>query len=552
MNKFLKYFKPQFAVKEEEFFKNQISAFMIFGSCLLCMVYIVFGYHYSQPVILYTNLFLSITYVVLFLCMHTQYTKIVKLIFIVVASSGLLYEATNYPKNALFNILYSVVFFLIFIIFDSNSIKEVSFAVIYMICSYLYLEFYFIHHDFSTLSDNPTMMNIVVLNAIMFAGGLISIGYYYVDTNKQIFESISEKETHLEAILENSQNAIWAVDNNLNIITYNENFAKFCEITESKRPVIGEPILKHLSKRILSANEWNKRCSIAMTGKKITEELSFTYEGNQIFVEVSLFPIKTKKGDLKGIAFFGKDVTKRKNSTTVLIKKNEELVKANEELDRLVYRASHDLKAPLMSVLGLINITEMELKDNAQPLAKNFEMMRKSVTRLDSFIKDMIDLSRNSRLPVIFESFNFETFIKDTISTLQYYENAPFIKIDTKINYPFEFYTDTKRIEIIINNLISNAIKYHNVNQENPWIKIEVNGTAQELQFVVEENGRGIPHEHLEKIFDMFYRADHNAKGSGIGLYIVKETILKLGGTIEVMSAEGRGSKFIVILPNKK
>ncbi len=103
---------------------------------------------------------------------------------------------------------------------------------------------------------------------------------------------------------------------------------------------------------------------------------------------------------------------------------------------------------------------------------------------------------------------------------------------------------------MVINNLISNALRYHNREQDNPYLKITVNTTHKQAEIHVEDNGQGIDEKHLEHIFTMFYRANKNSGGSGIGLYIVKEAIEKLGGTIKIESQLHVGTRFIIIIPN--
>jgi signal transduction histidine kinase len=129
-----------------------------------------------------------------------------------------------------------------------------------------------------------------------------------------------------------------------------------------------------------------------------------------------------------------------------------------------------------------------------------------------------------------------------------------FTKIRKIINIyqPDIFYTSATRIEILFNNLISNAIKYADVLKEDPYLQIEVNCRPDGASIRVTDNGEGIPEQSRAKIFDMFYRASGKGTGSGLGLYIVKEAIQKIGGTIVVNSEFGKGTEFVVEVPNLK
>jgi len=112
------------------------------------------------------------------------------------------------------------------------------------------------------------------------------------------------------------------------------------------------------------------------------------------------------------------------------------------------------------------------------------------------------------------------------------------------------FYTSATRVDIILNNLFSNAIKYADLRKEEPFLKVQMKIDADQAEIRISDNGEGINSEALPKIFDMFYRASGSGSGSGLGLYIVKEAIHKLQGTISVQSEFGKATEFIVIIPN--
>lgn len=242
------------------------------------------------------------------------------------------------------------------------------------------------------------------------------------------------------------------------------------------------------------------------------------------------------------------DITEKKKSEELLKSKNEELKKINEELDRFVYSASHDLRAPLTSLLGLINIAQSDRYING--IAEHLELMRKSVLKLDSFIIDIINYSRNARLDLEVEEIDLKALVVDTMDNLQYVASTE--KIEKRINIvqKVPLYSDSKRIIILLNNLISNAIRYHNLILDNPYIEVKGKVTKKKARIDVIDNGKGIGKQYLNNIFAMFFRASDDSKGSGLGLYIVKETVAKLNGKISVTSEVGEGSTFSIIIPN--
>jgi PAS domain S-box-containing protein len=229
------------------------------------------------------------------------------------------------------------------------------------------------------------------------------------------------------------------------------------------------------------------------------------------------------------------DLTQRNES-------QELLKKRSEELEKFVYSTSHDLRAPLRSILGLIFIIQQETDQAA--ISTYLDMIRSSVSRMDNFIKELVDISRNSRQPINKEEVNLEEVVTEIFDSLRFTPGAEKIELTLNVQQDRPFYSDSGRVKVILNNLISNAIAYHRTGQENPFIKVQANVTNKFCHIEVIDNGRGIQKEHQAKIFDMFYRASDDSRGSGLGLYIVKEAVNKLNGDIRIKSVWGEGSTF--------
>ena len=244
---------------------------------------------------------------------------------------------------------------------------------------------------------------------------------------------------------------------------------------------------------------------------------------------------------MTGIAVFSRDITERKRA-------ENELLRTNFELDTFVYRASHDMRAPLRSVLGLVNLLQMESDEEQRQ--EYLRLIEKSVDRLDSFFSDLLNFSRNSRLGLVSEPVDFRRIIKDSWQTLQYLENASSIQLVKEVRVSDDFHSDVSRIEIILQNLFSNAIKYHK-SVPGSRVRVAVTADRRQARITVEDNGKGIEHQYLDKIFDMFFRAALGTPGSGLGLYITKQVIEKLGGTISVASELGIGTRFSITIPNR-
>jgi signal transduction histidine kinase len=227
------------------------------------------------------------------------------------------------------------------------------------------------------------------------------------------------------------------------------------------------------------------------------------------------------------------------NLETMVQERTQELRKRNTELDNFVYSVSHDLRAPIASVLGLLNLAR---KDNDSTMKDVYlDKITNSALQQDSFIREILDQSRNSRLEVNRDEILFETLIDETFNQLKFATaTGTVVEKVVKVKQDGSFYSDRWRLKVILNNLISNSIRYRN--GHDPVIKVNVNITDHKAVVEIEDNGRGIPKEHIAKVYQMFYRATDDGAGSGLGLYIVKETMDKLHGQIIIESEEGRGT----------
>src|SRR5258706_8923810 len=177
--------------------------------------------------------------------------------------------------------------------------------------------------------------------------------------------------------------------------------------------------------------------------------------------------------------------------------------------------------------------------ENPSPdINQYLELMKRSVLKLDSFIRDIISYSRNARLPLNKQPVSFDALIESIWADHQYSPNVDKFKFLLVNTMHSEFRSDETRLKIIFNNLISNAIKFHRL-EPPPFIKISATESPEYFEFRVEDNGIGISPSLKDKIFDMFFRATETVQGSGLGLYILKETLSRLEGTVKVESVLG-------------
>lgn len=241
-------------------------------------------------------------------------------------------------------------------------------------------------------------------------------------------------------------------------------------------------------------------------------------------------------------------VNKLKRSKTETEETNKNLTIVNKELDKFVYSASHDLRSPISSLKGLIEI--MNTENNVTQLRAYLALMNQNLDKQDQFIKDIIEYSRNKKAKIAITKVSLIQTIDDAISQNQYRHGAKKININKTLNID-SIHSDALRLKIIINNLLTNAIKYSDIEKENCYITINTYEDEEGNKIVISDNGIGIKPEYQNKIFDMFFVTNNNNKGTGLGLYLVKDAIKTLNGTIEITSKINIGTKFTINLPKK-
>lgn len=239
---------------------------------------------------------------------------------------------------------------------------------------------------------------------------------------------------------------------------------------------------------------------------------------------------------------------KLKIANSRVLKQNNDLVKVNNELDSFVYKASHDLRAPLVSVMGLISI--MRQTKNESELSSYMDMQEKSILKLDLHIRDILDLSKNARVEIQKQSFDIEKLVLECYKNLENFQTDRKIELVLNTTGSPIILSDKARWTTILDNVLSNSIKYYDMSKENSVIKVEINHTKEHKILVsVKDNGVGIIQNQLSKVFNMYHRAHSTSFGSGLGLYIVKEMIEKMGGEVRITSEYGQFTQLTIDLP---
>lgn len=236
-------------------------------------------------------------------------------------------------------------------------------------------------------------------------------------------------------------------------------------------------------------------------------------------------------------------------TNSLLVAKNKELQSAYDELGKFAYSITHDVRGPLLSVIGALDLARNI--DNISDLRELMELMSESVKKLDEYIRSTHEYYKFKRGALHFEEINFNKVLNDIAALFRIAGHTKNISFTTEVVQNEPFYSDEMSIKMILNNLVSNAYNYQRKDASDKFVNVSIKVIDDNAEIIVKDNGIGIHESHVSNIFTMFYRATSEENGSGLGLYNVKDALEKLNGTIEVSSVVNSGSVFKVIIPGK-
>lgn len=291
------------------------------------------------------------------------------------------------------------------------------------------------------------------------------------------------------------------------------------------------PIEKREAWQLCLQDNWKSRSS---------EITLLNHNGQEIHFDVTVTN-HVSHDAIRGMVVFLHDITKRKRA-------HHELVKTNNQLDQFIFKTIHDLQAPLHSAIGLASLAE---NSRADERSHYISMIKGSLEKLDQFIVELHGFLRNDKLEIRNDFIDLNRLIGEEIDSMRNLPDAKDMRIKLNLEQSVDLYSDILRVKTILTNIISNSIKYRDRNKEQLEIKINARISENEFTISIEDNGMGIDEKYLDKIFEMYFRVNTNLRGTGLGLYIVKDTIDRLNGKVAVESQPGKGTTFTVTLPNR-
>jgi signal transduction histidine kinase len=351
------------------------------------------------------------------------------------------------------------------------------------------------------------------------------------------------EQRHL-AIINSTPNSFLLFDPSYRIMSFNTAATKSWRYFTGLNIEVGTDYKKVVPKELLGKFENLARQSLQ--GGKAEEYLSWEHEDNHYRLKVNFAPALDREGKIFGFTLLIEDVSELYHANQTLRAKNLDLEQGNRELDKFVYSISHDLRAPLSSMMGLVNLIE-----NAQQLPETkiyAKMLQDAAESMDSYIRNILEYSRNKRFEIDLEEVDLEELFRDLEQKFKFIPGYRELNFETDLSLK-RIHSDPYRMEIILNNLISNAIKYRDIAKSKSWCKVSISERGEQYEIKVADNGIGIPKAKQANLFDMFFKVQSDHPGSGLGLYILKEVVNNLGGEIEVQSKEKKGSTFSILLP---
>jgi PAS domain S-box-containing protein len=373
-------------------------------------------------------------------------------------------------------------------------------------------------------------------------GEVTSIFGIFQDITQEVdtYQSLKESNDFLKLVMNNIPDMLFVKDKDFKIVKANEAFISAYPEQERDK-IIGYTTVEKYNKN--EAQEFLKQDKVALKdGFSETEELINFPNGKT----VTLYTKKVRFNDIDqnphvlGIA---RDITELKETQNALIS-------VNEELEEFAYRTSHDLRSPLVSSISLLNIIKQYItEENREKAVTGIDAVRNSLIELETLVEDILNLTKVKKIEEENVVIDFKELITSALKKFEGIDNYKRVNIHTNIDLEKTLISKKNRLVLIIENLISNAIKYQDTEKKKPFLKISVLENKNHVELIVEDNGLGIPERNQKQLFSMFKRFHPKVSfGSGLGLYMLKKSVDIINSRI-IFENTGQGSKFKVMIP---
>jgi PAS domain S-box-containing protein len=364
-----------------------------------------------------------------------------------------------------------------------------------------------------------------------------------ISDRKQAEQELRDNQAKLQAIVDNTVDGLITIDEKGYIETFNRACEqifgyKFSEVMgQNVKILMPAPYHGEHDGYLKNYHETGTKKIIGM-GREVKGQRK---DGSTFPLDLSVSEVNVQGRRLySGIV---RDISTRKEA-------EEKIMQANAELEEFSYRTSHDLRSPLVSSIGLLNIIAEAIKeDNKEVALESVAFVQKSLLKLEYLVKDILKLTKTKNIQEEKELINLAAISKESISKFKNMDNFERLDIQTDLCFLGSLQAEKSRVVLIIENLLSNAIKYQDINKTHSFIKITSYQEQNHVVFEVRDNGLGVPKNQQENMFKMFKRFHPRTSfGSGLGLYMMKKSADVLKGNIYYKDT-GDGSVFKLKLP---
>lgn len=341
-----------------------------------------------------------------------------------------------------------------------------------------------------------------------------------------------------QLIIESMNEGILIVNNDERIMFANRAFCKLSgyEFEEISGKIASDLFIHDAEAKAMIKNNIELRKNDVSTQYEIQLK---TKQGDNIWMLISGTPYKDMNGNTIGSIGLHTNINQIKEA-------NRSLVNINSELELYIYKASHDLRSPLASILGLIYVWKSETTDPKS--IEYLNMLEDTGKKLDYTLSELVKAMKIKGIKEFEDNIDFNNLVRDVLVKFAHYPGFDKLRIEKTITVERNFISNKFIIETILQNLIENVIKYQKFTISDPFLNINIKEVDGKIIIAISDNGIGIKDSMQAKVFDMYFRGTLDAKGSGLGLYLVKKSIEKLNGKIELNSEEGRGTTFTITL----
>ncbi len=398
-------------------------------------------------------------------------------------------------------------------------------------------------HDILAVQKNCPLLWIIDSAPLV-----ISILTYAIGAKVDIANLQKDEISLMSIIAKRTLNGVVITDEHRKIIWANESFMQITQYT------LDEMMGKVPGQLLQGPDSDPKAISQIRNALAKPEPIEVTLvnykkDGSRYFNNIELIPVFNQKNKLTNFISLQRDVSKDILEIKGLKDGYDKIIESFKRLNKLTSYSIHNFRSPINNISAIIDL----LADNTISADEQSDMLKSLkplLIRADETISGIIKLSQNSETEADVENIDISKMINEIFESLLHLPKKEIIK-NVKIYDFTQLNCNRYRLHSILENLITNSVKYHDPSKEKLQISIEVIISKDMCKISVEDNGIGIPAKVQGKVFEMFYRGTNKSHGSGLGLYIVKETVEQMNGTINLESTEYVGTTISFVIENK-